>query len=79
MTAKKTKKMRKLEPPNRSPRQTTTINGNRDLAAIVLLTQVPLKNIRTAKFTTFHLSCPLYAILFRLLATKEWQLQVKRL
>lgn len=44
----------------------------------VQLTQRPLRNINAAKFTTFH-PPELKPNLFRLFATKEWQLQVKRL
>ena len=75
---KKAKNTRNLEPPNASPIQRTTRNGKNDLTIDVVLTHLPLRKIRAARLTTFHPPAEKRS-LFRLLATKEWQLQVKRL
>lgn len=77
--AKQAKPIRNVHPPNRTPKQNMMTNGKRDLTIAALFTQRPLRKIRVAKLTTFHLLCLLQDILFRLFATKEWQLQVKRL
>lgn len=77
--AKETRPITKVHPPNRRPRHSTMTNGKKDLTIDALFTQRPLRKIRVAKLTTFHLLHPLQNILFRLFATKEWQLHVKRL
>lgn len=74
----KNQNFRKVKPPNVTPRKNTTTNGKIVRSIDVLLTQRPLNKTKIARFTTFH---PLdkKPSLFKLLATKEWQLHVKRL
>ena len=78
MEVKKNQNFRKVKPPNKTPRKNITTNGKIDRSIDVLLTQRPLNKMKIARFTTFHPPVR-KPNLFKLLATNEWQLQVKRL
>lgn len=69
---------RNVEPPRMSPSGKTMTNGKMDLKIAALFNQRPSRRNRIARFTMFH-PPDWKPNLFRLLATKEWQLQVKRL
>ena len=78
MEVKKYQNFRKVKPQNVTPRKNTTTNGKIDRSIDALLTQRPLNKMKIARFTTFHPPVR-KPNLFKLLATNEWQLQVKRL